>query len=161
MPCLQLPRAGAEQTPRCPLRARCKAPKSKAEGEHWLGSRGKPAATRIDRQEENAALRLGSRKFRRPRADGSRNRQSRSVLRLDSSEPRTSDRSAASLPTAIGFHPASCASSDSSEDTDQLLLEDRAIATSFPGRQNLSCTSETTYNNKIPSSGSMGCRYRG
>src|ERR1700678_1385131 len=115
MPCPQSPRGGEEQTPKCPLRARREVPESEAEDGRLSDSRDKPTATRTDWQAGSAALRLGSRKFRTRRADESRSPQSRSALRLDPNEPRTSDRSADFLATAIRVHPASRAVSDSSE----------------------------------------------
>src|SRR5579863_3156843 len=157
MPCLQLPKEDEEQTPRYRRCAREKAQGLEVEDERLSDSRYKPGATRIDWQAGNAALRRDSRMFRTQLSSEPGTPWSKPESRLDSSGPQTSSRHRDSLPTEIGVHPARREVSDSSEDRDQPLLEDRPAVTSLRSRP-LPSASEMIYRIRIPSSGSMGWR---
>src|SRR5580692_1767548 len=157
MPCLQSLKEGAERTPRYRRCAREKARGSEVEDEHLSGWRYKPGAMRIDWQAGNGALRPDSRTFRTQPSSESATPRSAPALRLDSNGPGASSRNRDPLPTAIGLHPVRRAVSDSSEDKDQPLSEDRRMATSLRDRP-LPSASEMIYSIRIPSSGSMGCR---
>src|SRR5271156_2972656 len=154
MPCLQSPKAGEEQTPKCPLHATNKAAESRTEDEHWSDSRYKPAAMRIDWQAENAALRPDSRMFPTRPAGEPGTPRSEPAARSDSNELPTSNRSIP-IPFAIGVHFVGRAVCDSfGEMKDQLLRADRWIE--MPCRERpLPSASEMTYTINIPSSGSM------
>src|SRR5580693_1527831 len=157
MPCPQSLKEGAERTPMYRRCAKEKVRESEAEDERLSGSRYRLGAMTIDWQAGNGALRPDSRTFRKQPSSESATPRSAPELRLDSNGPRTSSRNRDSVPTAIGVHFARRAVSDSSEDRDKPLLEDRRMVTSLRKRPP-PLASEMIYSIRIPSSGSMGCR---